>query len=97
MDMYNEKKLKYVNLPAGGWNGVKMFGLVVFNCSTCVLTVCPSSPDVCKLRLDFDTFVLADPVQVTPSIIKLSRDKSMNQISIKTPIPKCRPFLKIYQ
>ncbi len=48
---------------------VKMFGLV-FDCSTCVLTVCPSSPDVCKLRLDFDTFVLADPVQVMviPSI-----------------------------
>jgi hypothetical protein len=50
-----------------------MFGLV-FACSTCVLTVCPSSPDVCKLRLDFDTFILADPVQVM-DIIKLSRDK----------------------
>jgi len=33
--------------------------------SSCGLTVCKASSDVCQLRLDFETFVLANPVTIT--------------------------------
>jgi len=35
---------------------------------SCSLTVCKSQSDVCQLRLDFETFVLSDPVTVTTLI-----------------------------
>jgi len=34
----------------------------------CVYTICKSSSDICKIRIDFDTLVLADPFSVSSTL-----------------------------
>ena len=37
----------------------------------CTYTICKSTSDVCKIRIDFDTLVLADPYSTTATAVLL--------------------------
>ena len=37
----------------------------------CTYTICKSTSDVCKIRIDFDTMVLADPYSTTSTAVLL--------------------------
>merc|ERR1712117_681942 len=37
----------------------------------CIYTICKSSSDICKIRIDFDTMVLADPYSTTSTAVLL--------------------------
>ena len=42
----------------------------------CTYTICKSTSDVCKIRIDFDTMVLADPYSTTAPAVLLDGGKT---------------------
>ena len=46
----------------------KLF-LLSSDADPCTYTVCKSSSDICKIRIDFDTLVLSDPFSTTSTAV----------------------------
>ena len=57
--------------------------------AACELTICKCATDVCQLRLDFETFVLSDPVTATtitvgPATAAAGTANSIGQCNVDT-------------
>ena len=63
------------NLPCGGSTTQNNTYAIIASYSTssdkdpCAYTICKQNSDVCKLRIDFDTLVLAGPYAPTPVVV----------------------------